>query len=621
MRIVGFLLLLLLGYGAQAQSLADTLEIQKLSDQLWENLHTDLEKADSFARLELKKAERLQNEKFLAEAWNDQGLVAMKMGNFSEALRWHKKALAMRQKIGYEYGIASSWSKIGVCQIELHQLEQGLKSQLEALQIFKKLNRPANIALTYNNLCAILVEQKKPDQIKKYAKEALLLSEKAGDSLGMANAYGYLASGFEQSSHFDKALELQQKAYHIASNYGDKGLMISFLNNVGYTYGLLGKKEKSLAAYEKCIELVESLELPDTNGLILYKANAASKYLEMRKYENAMVYLRSAGQLAEISGLGKHLPQIYGTFLDAFARLNQADSVVKYHQKFAFLKEEQFSNRMAESFANLQTQYEIDIREQEKKILRQENELKNQSLRGMRYLIGGLVILILFLALVFFLWQSRQKARQLRLKAEAEAIQSEELSLAVIKAEEEERKRIGQELHDGIGQQMAALGLEISMLVQGGEILKKLNQTAGELRSVSHSMMAHAVESQGLKGALDQFFAQLSKKSPKFHWESTYPQNSLKPLKETLIFRMIQELVQNILKHAQAHEVYAQLHADEREVHFSIEDDGIGFDPHKTKSGAGMTTLKNRAQVLNGTLEIESQPGKGTLVSIRVPIL
>jgi signal transduction histidine kinase len=567
---------------------------------------------------------------WLGQAWNDLGLVSMVRGEFRLALRQHQKALAFRRKSGDEAGIASSYSKIGNCHVELHQVNEGLEAHFQALKRFRKLGNPTGISYTLYNLCAIFLDQKRYDYLKQYSRESYSLSQRTGDKSGMANALEHLSTVKLKEGDIQGALENERQATRLAAEIKDTFLLAGCLNNLGYLYSYIQDHKRAEKQYRDALKLIQIWSQPDSNGLILYAANLGNKLMVNRRFFSSDSVLRYALAISERSGLQKHKPQIYKTMGDLFVQRGLTDSALLYYDKFAEVKEAQFSSNMAETFADLQTQYEIDVREQEKAQLRQENELKTQRLRSWQ--VGGVALaLVLALSVMGFLfWQGREKALQQKLEAEAALKAREAQTKAILEAEEQERKRIARDLHDGVGQVLSAARLQLSAfeteseLPEPGKIKKTLDlmdQAVRDVRAVAHSMLAHTVSQRGLGPALEDLVSQIhgsGKIQAEFHCSGL--EVSLNPILGTAVFRMVQEILSNVVRHSGATRLDVQLHLHEGELVLLVEDNGKGFDPALQGAGAGLQNLRSRVAQFHGQLEIDSQPGRGCTISIEIPV-
>ena len=206
----------------------------------------------------------------------------------------------------------------------------------------------------------------------------------------------------------------------------------------------------------------------------------------------------------------------------------------------------------------------------------------------------------------------------------------------IVRAQEDERRRIARDIHDQVGQQMTALRLNLAALDQGyggdGELREKLEQTKtiaerldADVDFLAWELRPAALDDIGVAGAMDSFVQQWSRYSgveAQFH-TTGLDKERLSPETETNLYRIMQEALNNTMKYAQATRVDVLLERRENQVVLIVEDDGAGFDPNEAVGrdgkGMGLIGMRERAALVGGTLQIESQPKKGTTIFARVP--
>jgi PAS domain S-box-containing protein len=222
-----------------------------------------------------------------------------------------------------------------------------------------------------------------------------------------------------------------------------------------------------------------------------------------------------------------------------------------------------------------------------------------------------------------------------RLEADREQVALERAALAsrLLSIQDEERQRIARDLHDNIGQHVTALRLKLAAIGSGGgaeaqaqvEAVERLvGDLDRELDFIARELRPAALD-LGVITALRQFVLEWSKAhgiGAEFH-ASGFTETRLPPTSETHLYRVTQEALNNVYKHAQATRVSILLEHRGRDAVLIIEDDGSGFNPDAPRtdasSGLGLVSMRERAQIIGGSLDVESQPGKGTTIFLRIP--
>jgi len=244
-------------------------------------------------------------------------------------------------------------------------------------------------------------------------------------------------------------------------------------------------------------------------------------------------------------------------------------------------------------------------------------------------LLSALIITMLF-GFGYVQYSRRRAERERNLAIISER---ERGTMAVITATEDERRRIAKDLHDGVVQGLTGLKLRIQNLMHGsevppalseglGETTELINSSIDELRNISHRMMPRALSEMGLVPALNDMLDKTFFGSPmKWSFDHIGMEGiRLDELVEVNIYRIVQELVNNILKHADGSTVSVQLLKNATHLVLIVEDDGKGFDPTRSGDGIGVLNIHGRAQVLKATVNFEPGPKAGTVVTLRVSV-
>lgn len=195
---------------------------------------------------------------------------------------------------------------------------------------------------------------------------------------------------------------------------------------------------------------------------------------------------------------------------------------------------------------------------------------------------------------------------------------------------ENERKRIAADLHDSMGPLLSTIKLNIHSIVvtdeRDNQIITKssgyIDEVIRGLRQISHNLLPATLERKGLTEALREFIRQLSDKQPLEIKFNTSGEINIPPEKQIHIFRIIQEITHNTLKHARATQLQIVLTRENGFYLVLIKENGIGFDVKKARtesSGLGMKSLAIRTDILRGSLSIDSVPGQGTNYFVKIP--
>lgn len=325
---------------------------------------------------------------------------------------------------------------------------------------------------------------------------------------------------------------------------------------------------------------------------------------------------------------GKIIPRtidVYKEAADLHVALNQTDQATLYYKKWGQLKDSLYSYTSKQQLNALEVMYLKELKKNEE-ILQKNTEIvfKNNELKESRQYqatMGGLLILVILIGggLVYFIRMKGLKENQ-ALKFSLKEKQMEQM----IDAQENERQRLARELHDGIGQSLAALKMQLQFDKNPKAIdttVQRIDIICDEVRSLSHQMMPLVLKENGLESAIEQLVEHNFSASPiKVDFVCSGLERRLPSNIEVNVYRIIQELVSNILRHSKASEVGIQLLKRGKKLVLIVEDDGLGFNPTNKADGIGLNNISVRLEALGGNAQIQSSAGEGTYIHISIPL-
>ena len=256
---------------------------------------------------------------------------------------------------------------------------------------------------------------------------------------------------------------------------------------------------------------------------------------------------------------------------------------------------------------------------------------------GLRYFQIGIALELLFFALGLGHKNRMDEIEKVEAKEalkHAEERQHIKHLRALSEVQEQERSRFAKDLHDGLGGMLWGVKLSLSnmrgnMILAADQVplfersLDMLDTSISELRRVAHNLMPEALVKFGLSVALKDFCDFInSSKAINVVFQTVGNEKRLNISTEVVLYRIINELSNNALRHASASELLIQLNYDDQSLTITVEDNGIGFDKEilNTTTGAGWPNIKSRIEYLKGLLDVETGTGNGTSVNITIPL-
>ncbi|MFV0268326.1 MAG: sensor histidine kinase, partial [Draconibacterium sp.] len=284
-------------------------------------------------------------------------------------------------------------------------------------------------------------------------------------------------------------------------------------------------------------------------------------------------------------------------------------------------------------FSEIQISYETEKKEKEILELERKNlEVDNKRIRNQNMLLSMLAIFVFIAIAIYYLFRRTHRKQQSVQDKLLKQLKEQELQGIdkIIEAQEKERERIANDLHDNLGSRMATLKLLINDVhqksgTQNAGRFQKLESLAEdtyrEVRKIAHNNHSGTLISKGLIPSMQNIASQISEAGNTA--VEVININVTKRVKNTIeiqVFRILQELLTNIIKHAKASEVTIQFSEDNNELNVMIEDNGIGFDTQKINYGLGLTNIEKRLGSLNGRINIDTSPYNGTTIILTIPL-
>ncbi|MGC8864489.1 MAG: tetratricopeptide repeat-containing sensor histidine kinase [Bacteroidales bacterium] len=444
------------------------------------------------------------------------------------------------------------------------------------------------------------------------------IRRKLTDEAGIATSLNNLALVYQELGKYAKALEFLFEAAELRFKLKDDyGLGIVY-NNIAEIYALLGDYRKTIQYNE--LSLLARKRAGDETGKTYNYNNLVNAYLKLGNLPRAKAYLDSSLQLAKQL---KALPRLVKTWefkISWHKAAGQKDSVIKAYEELVALKDSLARKTLEEEIAHTEARYgvmqkaaEVNRLNQLVKLQQLETENAHNKARNTR--LFGIIILGIILS-VFGAVMAHLRHRS-RVMLERQKLELQQKTfLEVMSAEDRERQRLAMELHDGLGQTLSAALLNVRALPeqpsgQGYEPRKsaeKAIQTAIEdMRRISHNLMPGALIRKGLTHALEEM-AQTVNSSHKAKINLHLNDSVDLPLQtQHTLYRVIQETVNNILKHSQATEINISMKTENNRFSLEIRDNGncVELPQDNPVKGIGLESLKQRINFLKGIWRLE----------------
>ena len=506
-----------------------------------------------------------------------------------------------------------------------------MKAVNTQLEIFEKIKFSSGIAQCNNLLGYIYLKQENfinaEEHYSRYLENAIILN----DSIMVAHALGEMSDVYAVEKKYDQsilalsiALKMLGATSRSKSEY-TRGQTQQMQAKAFYRLGKVYKEKGNLLqALKYSVAAVDSSIRNSTNVYekAAYFINAGDVYKDLKQYDRAIDYLRFGFSLSKNIQHRENIRDAANYLSQTYALQNNADSAFFYYKLFVTLKDSIVNNETKLKINAIQSQY--DIAKKDKEISRQ-NQLRN-------VLIGSFTLLLIFLS---FLYRHKQLTQKNNYQHQL-SLQQNDLFNAIAGAQDQERKRIAQDIHDSLGSLLSAAKLKLSAL-NDDELhlnqeqqqdfkftLQLLDEASSELRNISQNIMPVALSKLGLVAALKNLTGIISSHSGlKINFTTHDFNERLNEQMEMSIYRIVLELINNVVKHAKAKRATIQLIRYPQYFNLLVEDNGQGFDYSNAvlnKKGLGLGNILSRVNFLKGKIHVDATLNRGTTVIIEIPM-
>lgn len=477
-----------------------------------------------------------------------------------------------------------------------------------------------DIAFGFKNLR----DFKKADE---YLQAAISTLKKAPGSLVyLASAYHTLSENYSLSGHSAEAASLLDSMRVLLTPYPDAVAWIDYYAGEAMRLTIAEQFDSSLQVINKGITLARKLQLKyPEQRLLLQKFYALYNKKDLANARD--VALDLLNQIPFI-GVAANRVQIYYGLTVTYEELKNIPEAYKWLKKYSHLNDSLYRSNMEAKVNALEVKYRNA--ESQKKIAElnaanQEAHFAVKNSRLINWLLGSSCILLLTAMILGYLYYRKSK----RSFHQQEQIN---ITQAMLNGQEEERARIARDLHDGLGGRLASIKNNLSDFAGNKEeanniaihkVIDQLDGSVKELRQIAHNMMPEMLLKLGLKAALSDLCESLASENMDIEFQFLSEDHNIPEREQLNIYRIIQELLTNVVRHAGAKNVLLQCSRSNNVFFITVEDDGKGINPEKLKErrGAGLNNIESRVAYLNGRMEILPRGDKtGTSINIELHV-
>lgn len=592
----------------------------------------------------------------LSKSYLESGRKLIRNNNFLKGLYHHYFAgiyfyldseLAIRE---YQYAIecfekvegreslsfqAKSWHNIGVQYQFLGEPKKFMEILSEhSIPLSRKAQDHGQTALYLGEIGMLLMNNQDYQTASFYFHKGLKTME-AHPPVDQADHLEILvntARNFLFLQKLDSAKMFIDRAEPIAMEIRENSLFYDF---IAVKSNQLNESREFLAAKELLLPAIEAAKRENIADSHTYKINALyfqlyKAYFGSNKFNLAKEALYQGMQYEPYKSAINTVIR-YSKLAEVYEKLHDYPSAYRYAQLAFQIRDSVYNEDSRREINAMEKRLQLSQKERQINQLKSDNEQislihKNQQLIHSLIAVGSFILLLLVLFLIY-VFQNNRRTGKIKLNM-LEQQNKIEVAQAVMHAEENERHRIAQELHDGLGGTLSAIKYKLSMDSANSspdlmkEINKQLENSISDLRGISRNLMPGTLVQSGLDIALKDLCASLATDYLQVEYHSFSIQPSISKDKQLNIYRIIQELLTNSIRHGQASKILVQCSQAENKFFIVLEDNGKGFDKEilKNNMGMGINNIRRRIDLMQGTFEMDSTISEGTTVNIELNV-
>lgn len=505
--------------------------------------------------------------------------------DYDSANVYYQNAIAILQNTNAVLQLADVYNNTAKLYRKLKKLPAAHSFYKKAFDIYTSQKNEDGIATIFNEEGVVYEYEENYDQAIKNYMSSLKLRERMRDSVGIGYSLNFIDGAFAIMQNFNEAINYNMRALRIRELMKDSFAIALSYSDIGVIYAMQQNFNSAHQYLEHSNEFARALRYPD-------------------------LILTNLKQLSDIASDEKNFEKAFN-----------------YQKEYALIKDSIYQSETSKQVEEFAARYENT--EKEKLIQEQEFAISRRN-----YWIAGIIAAFILSFLLGYSWYRRYKLKQAAIHQQDRMEQRALAAQNIIEAEEKERKRIASELHDGVGQTMSAASMNLSVLKDGlirmdnkhealiNKVHAMVNDSCNEIRMVSHNLMPHALNDKNLSAAVKDFTSKIdSNVLPIYLHAEGFDDATVTPT-ESVLYRVIQEIVNNVLKHAKAKRLDISLIKTNNSIEVIMEDDGVGFDlaGATQKKGLGLQNIQSRIEWLQGQVEWDTSPGRGTVASIFIPL-
>lgn len=620
--------------------------------------------AQAYTWLKLALLYKRVNDTTQARFFLEKGIAAGEHYTFLEAASVYYRAViryAPRDIVNFEKYIIKSDSLLAhLSYPEAYRLRSMIYNNYGIIQQVKGNEKGAMDAFTtaatfaskaedlllqgkaHKSMGIVFMNANQREKASSYLEQAIQTLEKLPSDnplnvVELIESYSIAGENYTYLENYDVARHVIDAARKALHPYPSSNLYVSFYYTEGLYYDKQKMHSQAIQSFDKGIAFAAKVGAAHAENRLTYAKYKA--LANLKEYRKAIAVLESLLKNPLVFLQDKKL--YYKELYRCYTRLGSEEQALYWADQYIVLSDSLYENKFQKDIIELETRYKNAENEKKIAALQAETERATLASRNTRLINWMLILISLFLSItvvfaIILYRNGKRLANQMALHyqqqiKDGEQKQQIQVALALMQGEEQERKRLAIDLHDGLGGRLAAIKTRLSHIasnqVNGNasdlhSLQEQLDISSNELRRIARNMMPESLLQLGLEPALKDMCESMTSVSAQINFEAFGLNSTLSQEKQVNIYRMVQELLTNAIRHAEASEILVQCSQNENVFFITVEDNGKGFTVtnNAQRTGIGLGNVRTRVEYLKGKMDIASVEGEGTTINIEFDV-
>jgi two-component system, NarL family, sensor kinase len=616
----------------------DTSQVRQLRDLGYDLREIDSTLSKKLLIEALSKCIFLKNNYATANSYRLLGLWYSCFDQKDKALAYQNASLNSAKKSNHLFLMAGAYFNIGNIKYWKGEYDGSIDYFLKAQKIFDNPNIFEDKTVTtrildkkksdlFYNMSAVFNTLKNLPKAEEYIEKAIAIATKYKNKTVIAFYTQQKADNYFENGKIDKALRTRlNNLQELENSDVPKTYLQGYYHNIAQEYFELNKIDSAKIYAQKSLKTATEIKIKD--GIANAKWQLGSIALKEKKFTLAQKYFDECKLYylqCEDPTEKRNYFEVMHQFMYQTKKYKEA---YLYFQQYSILNDTILNSERTQQFSEREAKYQ-SVQKDRNILILTKNKTRQRTL--IYSLIGIVTGLLIFSYLLYRNYTARkrineQKITQLQQEKQLDAAQN------MIQGEEQERTRLARDLHDGLGGMLSGVKFQLNSMKgnvilseeNAGTFTKSISQiddAIAEMRRVAHNMMPEALLKFGLDETLKSYCESVSQNSElAVSYQSLGMEERLEQTNEIVLYRIVQELLNNTIKHANATKSNIQLTRNENLITLTVEDNGKGYDvSSKKNSGIGLSNINHRVEYLNGKMDVKSDE-KGTSTQIEFEI-